>query len=269
MEKELAPKDSHIEKKPDLSTIPMDLMKYLARAYEYGWQKYGRDTWRKGFPMHDMVRACREHLKDFWDLGIDYDQEAEDRAGIAMHHLGSVIFNALCLLDAFENHPELDDRRIKPEVHRTLEEQEAYLREKKESECTVKIDNAFNAFAYKVCELTRGNPKLWNDLCKTPSDFSNPVGEEVLKKTQDELLSHVPPGSTIVGMDFAECGKDYSPDTKTTVSVKYKESPPISGSITQNRVPMVTLKTCIGENILKEIVEDYRVKGTGEENEDH
>lgn len=125
---ERAPKNNVVEGKPDLSEIPMDLMAYAAKAWEYGSKvKYSRNSWRKGFPMHENVRAIRSHLSDFWEKGEDYDQDAAIK-GVAVHHLGCIIFNACCLLDAFVNHPELDDRFKKPEVRVLLEEQVAFLK---------------------------------------------------------------------------------------------------------------------------------------------
>jgi len=106
----LAPKNHEQEKKPQLSLIPMDLMEYVARAYEEGLLKYYRDSWRNGFKTSTMIDAARRHISAFWDRREDFDPDAA-KLGIEKHHIAGAIFSLLCILDTHENHPELDDRR--------------------------------------------------------------------------------------------------------------------------------------------------------------
>ncbi len=108
-----APKNDGIEKKPDMSLLPMDLLEEVAKAYEYGLAKYSRNSWRGGFEQHKNQAAALRHAADYWDKGELYDQDAFDRRGMKVMHPAMVIFNMLCIIDSIKNHPELDTRHRK------------------------------------------------------------------------------------------------------------------------------------------------------------
>lgn len=99
-------KNDAAEGKPDMSLLPLDILAHVARPYEYGLIKYGRNNWRKGFDTNRSIAAALRHISAWQDKGEDYDQEALEK-GVEMHHISCAIFNLLCVLDAIHNHPEL------------------------------------------------------------------------------------------------------------------------------------------------------------------
>lgn len=106
----VAPKNIDQENKPKPSLLPMDLLiKYLCPAYMEGLKKYYRESWRLGFKTSDMYDATIRHLERYFYHKENWDPDAE-KLGIKKHHLAGALFSILCLLDTFENHPELDDR---------------------------------------------------------------------------------------------------------------------------------------------------------------
>lgn len=106
----VAPKNIDQENKSKPSLIPLDiLIKYLEPAYREGLIKYYRESWRLGFKTTDMYDAAIRHLEKYFYQKENWDPDAE-KLGIIKHHLGGALFSILCMLDTFENHPELDDR---------------------------------------------------------------------------------------------------------------------------------------------------------------
>lgn len=105
-------KSEHIEKKPDLSLLPLDLLGIVTRAYEYGLVKYFRNNHRKGFETNRCIAAAMRHISDWNDRGQEYDKDAYEVAGMRVHHIGMAIFNLLCVLDSITNHPELVNNYI-------------------------------------------------------------------------------------------------------------------------------------------------------------
>lgn len=106
-----APKDATKDGKLDASLLPMDLLiKYVVPAYQEGVIKYERESWRRGFPVTDLIAALRRHESAF-SSGEDLDPEALEKFGIEKHHLGAVIFCCLALLHTLDYHNELDNRR--------------------------------------------------------------------------------------------------------------------------------------------------------------
>jgi hypothetical protein len=67
------------------SLIPVSSLRSVAKRFEDGAYKYGRDNWKKGQPLSRYVDSINRHLWD-WLEGC----EEED-------HLGAVIWNAMCL----------------------------------------------------------------------------------------------------------------------------------------------------------------------------
>jgi hypothetical protein len=72
------------------SLIPIDALRKVARRFEDGANKYGRDNWKKGIPASRYVDSLYRHL---WQL-MEED-ELED-------HGGAVIWNAMCLVQTLE-----------------------------------------------------------------------------------------------------------------------------------------------------------------------
>jgi hypothetical protein len=103
-----APKET--SGKPTASAVPMDiLIKYLAPAYEEGFIRYVRESWRKGFPVSRMIDAARRHEAAFFHGKEDWDPDAAE-LGVKKHHLAGAIFSLICILQTLETRPELDDR---------------------------------------------------------------------------------------------------------------------------------------------------------------
>ena len=110
-DKQTAPKNNLIEKKPEMGTIPLDILRdFLVPAYQEGFKKYGRESWRQGFLLTDMMDAALRHLASFFHDCEDYDPEPMEKYGIEKHHLGAALFCLLCMCDTMKNHPDLDNR---------------------------------------------------------------------------------------------------------------------------------------------------------------
>ena len=73
------------EGKGNPSLIPVDALRAVARRFEDGANKYGRDNWTQGIPLSRYVDSLYRHL---WQL-MEGD-ETED-------HAGAIIWNAMCL----------------------------------------------------------------------------------------------------------------------------------------------------------------------------
>lgn len=110
MNQSKAPKNTENEDKIDLDLIPWGLIsRYLPQAYMEGIIKYYKRSWELGFTTTSMYAGAMRHLVAFRD-GEDFDPSSAE-LGIKKHHLAGVLFCTLCMLDTFENHPELDDRK--------------------------------------------------------------------------------------------------------------------------------------------------------------
>lgn len=72
------------------SLIPIDALRKVAKRFEDGAHKYGRDNWKLGIPASRYIDSLYRHL---WALMED--DEAED-------HGGAVIWNAMCLVQTLE-----------------------------------------------------------------------------------------------------------------------------------------------------------------------
>ena len=73
------------EGKGNPSLIPVDALRAVARRFEDGATKYGRDNWKQGIPLSRYVDSLYRHLWQF----IEGDT-TED-------HAGAIIWNAMCL----------------------------------------------------------------------------------------------------------------------------------------------------------------------------
>lgn len=79
----------------------------VARLYGRGAAKYAPRNWERGYDWSLSFAAAHRHLAQFWG-GESADQET------GCHHLASVIFHALALMQFERTHPELDDRPLSP-----------------------------------------------------------------------------------------------------------------------------------------------------------
>lgn len=91
-----------MEGKGTPSLIPIDALRAVAKRFEDGATKYGRDNWRKGIPLSRYVDSLYRHL---WQLMED--DQAED-------HGGAVIWNAMCLI---QTKKWIDDGRLPKELN--------------------------------------------------------------------------------------------------------------------------------------------------------
>jgi hypothetical protein len=61
--------------KPILSLVPRALKEGVAKALEFGADKYGRDNYKTGFPYTILADAVERHMTKAVD-GEDYDEES-------------------------------------------------------------------------------------------------------------------------------------------------------------------------------------------------
>ena len=108
----LAPKNDSAEGKPDMSLLPMDVLRdYVVVAYKEGVTKYERESWRRGFQVSRLIAAAQRHITAFFHDGEDYDPDAE-ALGFHKHHLAGAIFSLLSILHTLQTRPDLDDRHM-------------------------------------------------------------------------------------------------------------------------------------------------------------
>lgn len=85
------------------SLLPRGPLAEVARLYAFGARKYEAHNWAKGYAWSLSAEAMERHLA-LWLAGEDTDPESE------CHHLASVVFHALSLMEFSVTHPEKDDR---------------------------------------------------------------------------------------------------------------------------------------------------------------
>jgi hypothetical protein len=83
--------------------IPVLPLAEVAQVYTHGASKYTDKNWELGMAWHRCYGALQRHANAFWS-GESRDKESN------CHHLASVIFCALALMEYERTHPELDDR---------------------------------------------------------------------------------------------------------------------------------------------------------------
>ena len=83
--------------------IPMRPLIALARLFTKGAKKYGVRNWEKGIQSGRLFSAMIRHAFKYWG-GEKLDPED------GQHHLTAVMWNAMCLMELEETHPEMDDR---------------------------------------------------------------------------------------------------------------------------------------------------------------
>lgn len=91
------------EGKEDFALMPVKPLLKLAQLFTVGAQKYGVRNWEKGMAYSRFFSAMMRHAWKFWG------GETHDPID-GQHHLDAVVWNAMCLREMTETHPELDDR---------------------------------------------------------------------------------------------------------------------------------------------------------------
>lgn len=92
-----------------MDLIPWNQIWKVAELYGKGAEKYAERNWERGYDWSLSYAAMMRHAVLFWG-GEDYDQET------GCHHMTSVIFHALALMEFGETHPELDNRPVSQTV---------------------------------------------------------------------------------------------------------------------------------------------------------
>jgi len=89
--------------KPRWDLLPAGPMLKLVEVYTIGANKYADHNWRKGLKYGRVIRAMLGHTFA-WVNGERLDPED------GQHHLASVAWCALALMELEETRPDLDDR---------------------------------------------------------------------------------------------------------------------------------------------------------------
>ena len=94
--------------KDPLHLIPAAGTRPTARVLRLGAEKYGQWNFRENqLFLHTYIGAMKRHIEEFWDEGLDKDEESGE------HPLAHVIASAMIVLDAIK-HGTLIDNRWKP-----------------------------------------------------------------------------------------------------------------------------------------------------------
>jgi len=83
--------------------IPPGPLEELARVYTIGAAKYADRNWENGLQWGRVFAALMRHAWAFW-RGERFDPKD------GQHHLASVCWTAMALMEYERTHPELDDR---------------------------------------------------------------------------------------------------------------------------------------------------------------
>jgi hypothetical protein len=78
------------EGKPELSQIDLNYLTDCARVLSFGEQKYGRDNWKKGFPMSKLLDSLLRHVS-----ALQRGEFIDEESGI--DHIGHIQANAMFL----------------------------------------------------------------------------------------------------------------------------------------------------------------------------
>jgi hypothetical protein len=89
--------------------LPVKPLEEVAYVYTAGAKKYDDRNWEKGLKWGRVFGAMMRHAWAFW--------KGESRHEEAMHHLASVVWCALALMEYETTHPELDDRPGRGGLH--------------------------------------------------------------------------------------------------------------------------------------------------------
>lgn len=88
--------------------LPVGPLMKVAEVYTIGAVKYSDRNWEKGIKWGRIFAAMMRHAWNWW-----WGEKNDPIDG--QHHLSSVVWCALSLMEYEETHPELDDRSKRPE----------------------------------------------------------------------------------------------------------------------------------------------------------
>lgn len=86
------------ENKPDLSLIPPIVERQLAWALMAGARKYGRNNYKKGFPMERLLASAARHISKMKE-GEILDGDCTTRLGRPVTHAACAIASLAMLLE--------------------------------------------------------------------------------------------------------------------------------------------------------------------------
>lgn len=84
--------------------LPVRPMEYVAEVFTLGAKTYADRNWEKGLKWSRVYGAALRHLFKWW-RGERVDPDGQ-------HHLASVVWCALALMEYEYTHPEMDDRPV-------------------------------------------------------------------------------------------------------------------------------------------------------------
>ena len=93
----------HDTGKARFDLFPVKPLFKVAEVYTIGAKKYDDRNWERGIKWGRIFAAMLRHAWNWW-RGEKLDPED------GQHHLASVVWCALTLMEYEETHPELDDR---------------------------------------------------------------------------------------------------------------------------------------------------------------
>jgi len=97
-----APKETAGKLQWDL--FPFDVIEDVVQIYEFGTQKYYKNSWRKGFAYSKIFSAALRHLFSFFYGMEDIDPES------GKLHIDHAIWNLITLSYMIKNEKGTDDR---------------------------------------------------------------------------------------------------------------------------------------------------------------
>lgn len=144
----------HDEEKLRYDLIPVRPMERVAEVYTIGARKYDDRNWEKGLQWGRVIAALERHLAA-WKQGERNDQKD------GQHHLASVVWCALALMEYEETHPEMDDRPVTatPGVRQTATEIiDGYLEQRAHEQERLRqlrseLNRLMDEFAERVAEV--------------------------------------------------------------------------------------------------------------------
>lgn len=93
----------HDTRKLRYDLIPAYPLAKVAEVYTLGAAKYADRNWERGLQWGRVFAALQRHAWAWW---AGEREDSED----GQHHLASVVWCALALMEYEQTHPELDDR---------------------------------------------------------------------------------------------------------------------------------------------------------------
>jgi hypothetical protein len=83
--------------------IPVEPLREVARVFTIGARKYEPRNWEKGLGYGRVFAAMMRHAQAWWGGEVNDPEDGQ-------HHLSSVAWCALVLMELERTHPEGDDR---------------------------------------------------------------------------------------------------------------------------------------------------------------